>query len=218
VGVTVGLKFVDLLDHHPQLKDFEVTTGKDGDFHLAHLLPETDFWVYAEVGKPQGHGAVIPMPVRTGEDGATFDVGELHVQKGRTLAGRVKFADGKAPPDNAVLIASSERASGILERKLDESGRFEFKGLPDGTVSVTLLFPGTSAPARYCFSQKNKCREPHMSVRLTGQLNHDILDLTILVEPTNQSVWRLRLVGDADVIADFNDAKAGPITGVPPRP
>ncbi len=53
---------------------------------------------------------------------------------------------------------------------------------------------------------------------LTGRLDHDILDLTILLEPPGQDERKLVLPRDDAVLADFNDAKAGPITGVPPQP
>ena len=51
---------------------------------------------------------------------------------------------------------------------------------------------------------------------LEGQLDHDIADLTILLEPGAEPEHDFD--PDPALVADFNDAKAGPITGVPPRP
>ena len=55
---------------------------------------------------------------------------------------------------------------------------------------------------------------------LEGQLDRDITDLTILLEPGVESATgRTRNARpDPTALADFNDAKAGPITGVPPQP
>jgi hypothetical protein len=65
-------------------------------------------------------------------------------------------------------------------------------------------------------SPKNKCLNPMHPDELVGQLDHDITDLTILIEPYDPSRPRDRLRVDPAMLADFNDAKAGPITGVPP--
>ena len=200
------------------LKENKGTTDQNGVFHLEQAIPETDFWVYAETGTLQDRGAVIPVHIRTAAAGSSFDVGELHVQDGRTLAGRVILSDGKNAPTNAVLVATSEQADGALELKLNESGQFKFEGLPEGVVSVFVFFPGENVPVRYRFSRKNKCTEPRGAKMLTGRLDHDILDLTILLEPPGQDERKLVLPRDDAVLADFNDAKAGPITGVPPQP
>ena len=81
---------------------------------------------------------------------------------------------------------------------------------------------GNIAPP-YQVSAKNKCRNPHLLDVLEGQLDRDITDLTILLEPGQDAgVGRIHVDRvdrvDPAVLADFNDAKAGPITGVPPRP
>jgi RNA polymerase sigma factor (sigma-70 family) len=216
-GVTVVLDCAGQHEHHPVFRKVEATTDRNGEFRLPHALPATEFWVKGKLGTVQDHGVVIPVRIRTGDDGSTLDAGVLDVQSGRTLAGRVIIlSDGKAPALNAKLFAVSANAGWQLEWKLDDRGRFEFKGLPDGEVSLTLSNEGgESAPLRYGFSPKNKCRDPD-ALWLTGQLDHDILDLTILLEPTKEPEGRIKLNRDDTAIADFNDAKAGPITGVPP--
>ena len=115
-------------------------------------------------------------------------------------------------------MAGSPNASGILKQKLGPSGEFAFAGLPDGPVSVHLFYIEKSG---YRLSAKNKCLDPSSShAGLEGQLDHDIGDLTILLEPgskperDDESYWKI----DPAVLADFRDAKGGPITGVPPRP
>ena len=79
---------------------------------------------------------------------------------------------------------------------------------------------------QYGYSAQNRCRNPEHPSFLEGQLDRDIADLTILLDP-NAQTDELRPplppfghFSDRDpaAIADFNDAKAGPITGVPPRP
>ena len=50
----------------------------------------------------------------------------------------------------------------------------------------------------------------------TGQLDRDLTDLTILVEPGKEPGFRSIDEIDPAVLADFNDAESGPITGVAP--
>jgi hypothetical protein len=51
---------------------------------------------------------------------------------------------------------------------------------------------------------------------LSGQLDHDVTELTILIEPSGDPRTMDPLRIDPTILADFSDAKAGPITGVPP--
>ena len=98
---------------------------------------------------------------------------------------------------------------------LDESGRFEFKALPVGPISIA-VHPWKAVAPGYHVSAKNKCRNPLSRAYLEGQLERDITDLTILLEPGHEKGHVGFDQVDPAVLADFNDAKAGPIMGVPP--
>ncbi len=107
----------------------------------------------------------------------------------------------------------------MLSSSLNEDGRFEVTGLPDGSVSVFIMqmddmgVQSTTLPG-YRLSRKNKCLDPNFPDRLRGMVDRDITDLTILLEP-GETPKRVPEVAPA-LPADFNFAKAGPITGVPP--
>ena len=215
-GVTIGLKYLNYALDHP-LEKLETKTDARGTFRFPHVLPETNFWAYAKVGSVENQGAAIPLPVHTTKEGSAVDVGELHVQKGRTLAGRVVFTDGKSPPHGMYLVASCPRAEGSLKFELDDTGRFAFAGLPEGPVEVSAFIARKFQPLGYRLSPTNKCLHPQFPVRLVGQLDRDIDDLTILFEPSEIPEQHPRVDVDPAVLADFNDAQAGPITGVPPK-
>ncbi len=208
-GVLIGLKRIDPEGFfHP--KALEASTDAQGYYRFPHSLPETEFWVYAKLGTLADGGAIIPQRVETTEEGSTTDLGEFHVEKGFTLAGRVVCSDGKPVPGGTSIDAECPNADGSLSVTLDKTGRFEFKGLPAGPVSVR------TRPAGYFVSAKNRCHGPSGFDDLKGQLGHDIADLTILLEPGAEP--KHDSDPDPALVADFNDAKAGPITGVPPRP
>ncbi len=68
------------------------------------------------------------------------------------------------------------------------------------------------------FSRKNRCVNPAQPELIEGQVDRDITNLTILVEPGPPPKLRDRNLLDPAMVADFDEARAGPITGVPPRP
>ena len=98
--------------------------------------------------------------------------------------------------------------------KVDDRGRFEVRGLPEGEVGVSVRFPDikTWNLPGYRLSAKNKCLDPLNRFRLMGQLPRDSDDLVILFEPGDDPP----LSHDPGPMADFKEAKAGPITGAPP--
>jgi thiol-disulfide isomerase/thioredoxin len=189
-------------------------TGPDGRFRFEHAPGEEEFHAYAETGKLPDHGAVVPRPFKTGGDGSSIDLGDIPVVPGRTLAGRVVFSDGKAIPPKTQLLASAEGAGGLIWAKVDDRGRFEVRGLPEAEVDVSVRFDGikTWNPPGCRLSPRNRCLDPLNRFRLIGQLRGDRDDLVILFEPGEDPPHSL----DPGPLADFKEAKAGPITGAPP--
>ncbi len=218
-GGVIGLKYVDFGSDPTPLESRETKVGGDGFFRLPHVAPAMDFWVYAKLGSLDGTDTVIPVRVRTTGDGSTLHVGDLHVLEGRTLSGRLVRSDGQAIPDGLFVQAYCANIIGRIDQKTDSAGHFEFKGLPDGSVSLFVYYENGQSHRLYRLSAKNRCLNPSFPCSIEGRLDHDVTDLTILLEPGAQPISNeLREDVDPALIAEFNDAKAGPITGVPPRP
>ncbi len=215
MGGTVGLKIAGENDFLFPRK-LEIRTADRGVFRLDHVPPETDFWVYGKLGSLTDNGAVVPVSLHSPEDNATVDLGDLRAEEGRTLAGRVVCSDGRTPWQRVHMLLGVPNAVGVLEAKLDEIGRFEFRAIPDGPVRVNTFVKNDKADQVYRLSTKNKCLEPFFRHALEGRLDRNIDDLTILLEPGKTIDRDPNSDIDPAVRADFNDAKAGPITGVPP--
>jgi hypothetical protein len=185
-------------------------------FRVHPSLARLSFWVSVRLGTLKDGGAVNPVYVQTTADGATDDVGDLRIEKGRMLAGRVVRSDGQSPSRALRLEVRCPSALGSLSSTIDDRGRFEFNGLPEGPVSLEVDLPNADERLGYQVSLKNKCLDPLEPTRLVGRLDHDVSDLSILIEPYDPSRTRDPRSIDPAILADFNDAKAGPITGVPP--
>ena len=215
VGGTVGLKIAGENDFLFPRK-LEIRTADRGVFRIDHVPSEMDFWVYGKLGSLTDYGAVVPVSLHSPEDNATVDLGDLRAEEGRTLAGRVVCSDGRTPWQRVHMLLGVPNAVGVLEAKLDEIGRFEFRAIPEGPVRVSTFVKNDKANQDYRLSTKNKCLEPFFRHALEGWLDRNIVDLTILLEPGKTIDRDPNSNIDPAVRADFNDAKAGPITGVPP--
>ncbi len=106
---------------------------------------------------------------------------------------------------------------------LDSNGRFEINGVPDGIVYVYVtqkigIGIASDLPG-YRLSAHNKCLDPTFPDRLEGTIDEDITNLTIQLDrgeaPDAASMIPYGI--DPARVADFEEAKNGPITGVAPR-
>jgi hypothetical protein len=160
----------------------EVKADGEGRFRFLHALSNTRGWLYVITGSLERAGAVRPRSFRTPNVDESIDLGDIAVEPGRTVSGRVVFSDGKSLPANAEVLASADHAGGVIRAKTDRSGRFTVAGLPEGKGSICVLFPDDQfyAPAGYRLSARNKCRDPFNTWRLVGQVDRDVADLTIL--------------------------------------
>jgi peroxiredoxin len=197
--------------------DIEIKTDELGQFRIGHVavVEGMKYAISAKVGSLEDHQTVIPRPFRAHRDGEAIDLGDLEVHPGHALAGRLIFSDGKSAPPGAEVWVIPEYLKWLTSR-LDEGGRFEVKGIPEGSVRVYIHCKdqdvvGFSDPIPgYRLSPRNKCLDPTSSKALQGMVDRDITDLTILLEPGETPKHM------PGTVAEFNDAKAGPITGVPP--
>ncbi|HWE37960.1 MAG TPA: sigma-70 family RNA polymerase sigma factor [Isosphaeraceae bacterium] len=154
-------------------------TGADGRFRFEHAFTDDEFTAYARTGGLPGGGSVVPRKFKTEGDGTSVDLGDMEVHAGRTLAGRIVFADGRAIPPRTKVLGYTEGAGGIIWADVDDRGRFEVRGLPEGEVGLGVKFPDiqTWNLPGYRLSAKNKCMDPLNRFRLMGQLTRDISDL-----------------------------------------
>jgi RNA polymerase sigma factor (sigma-70 family) len=223
VGATIVVSscassLVNSKDIYPQSQeDIEAKTDEKGFFRIEHVAAGQDleYAISAKPGSLEDHLTVIPRRFQAPRDGPTIDLGELEARPGHTLAGRLIFSDGKSAPPGAEVWVIPEYLKWLSSR-LDEGGRFEVKGIPDGSVRVYIFCKDQSRVGfsdsipGYRLSPRNKCLDPTSPKALHGMVEREITDLTILLEPGEKPE---HLSG---TVAKFNEAKAGPITGVPP--
>jgi hypothetical protein len=154
----------------------EIATDEQGRFLFSNVNAGDDLYVYGLMKTLKMYGAIPIHKVKTGGDSATTDVGDLIVEEGHKLAGRIVLDDGKSVPPHTRVLVSREHAwdSQIIE--LDQDGRFEAVGLPTEELTISAVIPG------YRLSPKNVCASPLNPGLLEGLLDRDVAGLTVLYE------------------------------------
>ena len=174
-----------------------VTTDDEGRFMLLNVPPNRQFLIYATMSSMGGTGTLPERLLTTGDSGTKQDLGQMSVQPGYTIAGKIVLADGKAIPANTRLFLGLEGAMDTQETKLDADGQFEFKGVPASSLSISLRIAG------YKLSGRNPSLD-RLNGRILGRIGGDVKELTILMEPGS---WKPndeegRMGGDDDFPVD----------------
>ena len=173
--ITIGLVSVDRSESFTG--DFNVITDKDGRFAFFNIPPYQVYYVYGLMDSLRKLGALPVKKVRVSADGSTKQLGDLTIEPGRSVTGRVLLSDrGAIPPGTRILLGRDDAwDTAMIELKPD--GSFEFRNVPAGAVSLSVSLPG------YLFSEKNRSLDKLNGGTLIGQLSDDVAGLEILLEP-----------------------------------
>jgi hypothetical protein len=180
----------------------ETRTGPRGDFAFQHVGVRESFWIYAQTGGLPPDAAVRPQELRTGDDGATLDLGDIEVIPSLSVSGRLVLSSGEPVPDETVVTARPVYAWGSLRAKVDRLGRFEVRGLPPGPLSLTVDSPDgyralirtRGTPPGAGLSLDTGQLETSAAPQILAHLEGDIRDLTIQCDLTHSiSSFNLRL-------------------------
>jgi len=153
-----------------------VATDAKGRFQMLNVPPGREFVVGTTMGSLHGLGALPDKIITTGTSGAVQDLGDLAVQPAYRITGRIVLSDGQPIPPDTRLILSRQSVSDNLETKLDDDGRFEFRGVPEGTVAISLRIHG------YAFSKKNPSLD-WLNGCILGRVSGDVRELNLLMDP-----------------------------------
>lgn len=158
----------------------ELASDKDGRFLIPNAPPEREFVLYSMMDSLRNCGFTPAKVFTTGKSGLTMDVGELAVQRGCRLAGRIVLSDGAPIPPHTRLSLGREKAWDHTEAELDREGHFEFLGVPPEPINLSVRIKG------YKFSKRNPSLD-WLNGEIVGSVERDIADLNLLLEPGQ---WR----------------------------
>ena len=111
--------------------------------------------------------------------GGITDLGDIELEPGIVLSGRVVLADGKPVPPHTHIMINRLRACDISEQEPAPDGSFRFEALPRETVEVSIRLAGCELS-----TQNESLLRDHGDSRqsLAGRLEQDTR-LRIVLEP-----------------------------------
>jgi hypothetical protein len=187
--------------------DLNAATDDKGTFRVPNIPPNDVFLVYGLMDTLKDHGAVPVRPVKSGKSGTELDLGDIAVQPGLKLTGKIVLADGKPVPAGTRVMLSRVEAWDHQEFIAGPDGTFEFKGLPSERYSLTTHVPG------YIVSPKNASFERLNRGSLVGVIKTDTANLRFLLEKGARSAPNLNI--DRETSDEYFRRRKAPLCGAP---
>jgi hypothetical protein len=204
VGAAQKSRMVDTF-----LGDFKIETDAKGVFRLMNLPPQEVLALYGIMNSLRPHGAVAAREVKTGLSGTDLNIGDLEVQPGYKLAGRVVLADGKPVPAGTQVMLSREDAWDTQQATVGTDGSFAFTGLPSEHYSLFVRVPG------YHLSPKNASADVYNGLGLIGLVHADTQGLRYLLEPGPEPSRSGTF--NQELYNEHNRRLEAPLRGAPPK-
>lgn len=215
-GVVIGMAQVSR-NSETFVGERTAETDSTGRFQLLSLPPDEPLVLYGKVEGLRGRGAIAEREIEAQPEGASRDLGDLALEPGIALSGRVELSDGKPVPPHTRILIGRLRAWDNSEQELAADGSFQFAALPRESVEVSIRLPGYELSAR----NESVLRDYDDSRQsLAGRLDQDTR-LRIVLEPAGgrKKAEPPRSAEDWSVLNGQQDAvRSKPLRGVPSLP
>jgi hypothetical protein len=116
--------------------EIRIGTQPDGTFVITNVPAGVDWYLYGKMESIAALGATTPMECRTGKDGEEADLGDITIQPGHRVRGKVTLSDGAPIASGMRVRIASEKAWDAQTVQLAPDGRFEFIGVPSGKYQL----------------------------------------------------------------------------------
>ncbi|MEJ1960970.1 MAG: carboxypeptidase-like regulatory domain-containing protein [Gammaproteobacteria bacterium] len=114
-----------------------VATDGKGRFEFTNV-PVNRVWdLYPKMESLAGRGAMAPIQFATDHDDEVVDVGDIKLEPGITLSGRVELDDGRPVPSGTRVLVQSGEGWDAQNVIVGEGGTFTARGLFPGGYLIT---------------------------------------------------------------------------------
>ncbi|MDB6040291.1 MAG: polymerase sigma factor, sigma-70 family, partial [Verrucomicrobiales bacterium] len=199
-GIAVGIAGADR-NAEIFVGDWTVATDPDGRFNFSNLPANTSYQLYGKIASLASYGSIPARVVKTQTDESILNVGDLKVEPGFRVEGRVILTDGSKIPKKTRLLLGRDDAWDSQQLDVDADGHFAQNGVPPGIISLSVRVSG------YRLATRNASLDPFSPYHLEGALRAHKTNLIVELEP---GTVRGGLSGDQQAL------KREPIRGAEP--
>jgi hypothetical protein len=147
-GVSVGCSTTDRICGN-YFDCAPIATGADGRFSIGNVPPDREFSFCAGMDSLRGRGAVPAKVFTTGHSGVTLDLGDIAVEAGYRVEGKIVLSDAKPIPPGIRLLLSRDKVRDVSTYELGLDGSFKFSDVPGQSIGLSVRIKG------YKFSKRN---------------------------------------------------------------
>jgi hypothetical protein len=151
-------------------------TDESGRFAFVNVPTHDDFYLYGLMDTLKPSGSLKARPLSTESHGQQIELGDLKIEPGHRLSGRVMLSDEKMLPAEARILLNRSEAWDTQTVTLGADGSFTFTGVPDEIVDLNVGVPG------YQLAKRNRSIDLYGRA-LEGRVDTDVEGLTIVLEP-----------------------------------
>jgi hypothetical protein len=116
--------------------EIRIGTQADGTFVITGVPAKVDWYVYGKMESIASLGATAPVECRSGKDGEEAELGDIKIQPGHRVRGKVTLSDGAPVASGMRVSIAAEKAFDTQTVQLAPDGRFEFIGVPSGKYQI----------------------------------------------------------------------------------
>jgi hypothetical protein len=127
-------------------EEMRIGTQDDGTFAITGVPFPEDWNIYGKMESIASRGATGPILLTTSHDSQEVNVGDILIQRGYHLRGKVVLSDQKPIPDGMTIFIASDFTRDAKTVPLARDGTFEFLGLAAGKYSLGPAVRGYSFP------------------------------------------------------------------------
>jgi hypothetical protein len=111
-------------------EEIRIGTQPDGSFVVTNVPVPVDWYVYAKMESIAALGATQPLEFSARRDNEEVNVGDIEIQPGHRLGGKIALSDGAAIAGGMRVTISAKDAWDSQTVLIGPEGRFEFFGVP----------------------------------------------------------------------------------------
>jgi len=109
--------------------EIRIGTRKDGTFSMTNVPAQVDWYIYGKMQSIAPLGVAGPVKCATRRDGEVVNVGDIEIQPGYRLRGKVTLSDGAVMAEGMRITVSAGQTLDSQTVGIGRDGRFEFVGL-----------------------------------------------------------------------------------------